>query len=87
MVRALSIEQMWLDIISEKARRLALKRVWARIWSQDLVEVANIFVAVEYDDWDGFWNWGGGFFVGGGVVGVEVADLCSWGGGRKGMFV
>lgn len=49
--------------------------------------VANAFGAVQGDDWDRFWSWGGGFFVGGGVVGVELVKLCSWGGGRKGMFV
>lgn len=49
--------------------------------------VANAFVALEGDDWDGFWSWSGGFFVGSGEVGVELLDLGSWGGGRKGMFV
>lgn len=82
MVRRLSIAQMWFDNISEKARRLVLKRFWARIWSQDLVEVANAFVAGEGDDWDGFCSSGGCFSFGGGVFGVEVMGLCFWGGGR-----
>lgn len=57
-----------------------LKRFWARICSQDFVVVANVFVAEQGDNWGG----GGG---GGGVVGVELMDLCSWAGGKNGMFV
>lgn len=56
MIRRLSIEEMWLDTISEKARRLVLKRFWARISSQDLVEVANVLLMMEDDGWDGFWS-------------------------------
>lgn len=39
-----------------------------------MVVVANAFVAVEGDDWHGFLSWGGGFFVGGGDVGVELLN-------------